>query len=139
MLFLLHLSSLSFYKDTEDHFDVKAAIIALASKWKHIGGALGIPPDVLDAIQRSAGSDQSEAISQIVTKWLAQSYNVEKFGKPSWELLIKAVAHEAGGADRGKAEKIAKEHQILMRQFVSETSLHSQGSSGIFARIIVCD
>ena len=45
--------------------------------------------------------DHSEALSQIVSKWLAQSYNVEEFERPSWSRLVKAMAqcHVAGGDD----------------------------------------
>ena len=82
----------------------------IANKWKHIGCALGIPQMELNAIQLNYGTDISEAVTQIISKWLSQSYNVEKFGKPSWDVLAKAVAHEAGGANKHRAEEIARKY-----------------------------
>lgn len=110
------------YEGPEDHFEVMSLLISVVSRWKHIGGALRIRQDVLEAIQQSYGDrDQSEAMSQVISKWLRQTYNVEKFGKPSWKMLNKAVAHELGGADRHTAEEIAKIYEHPRIVSVSKT------------------
>ena len=98
----------------DDHFEVIAALTSVSSRWKHIGSALGLSQDVLNAIQLTIGTDHSEALSRMVSKWLSQSYNVERFGRPSWDRLVKAVTHEAGGANKHKADEIAKTHSVMV-------------------------
>ena len=48
---------------------------------------------------------------EVLTQWLKKTYNVKRFGEPSWKLLVKAVSDQAGGNDRALAEKIAQNHQ----------------------------
>ena len=127
----VHIAKFSYLVPTgdDDHFAVKSALISVASRWKHIGSALGLHQDVLNTIQQTFGTDYSEAVSQIVSKWLAQSYNVEKFGRPSWDRLVEAVAHEAGGADRHKADEIARIHSTSGEMDKQEESLSPSGIS----------
>ncbi len=49
----------------------------------------------------------------MICKWLAMAYDFERFGKPSWDMLAKAVANPAGGDNRRLAEDIAKEHPFI--------------------------
>ena len=104
----------------EDHFEVMAALISVASKWKHIGGALGISRDTLNAIKKNCGTDQLEVLSQLVSKWLERSYNTERFGKPCWYSLVRAVAHDAGGASEVQAMEIARSHPEKPLGFTTE-------------------
>ena len=82
----------------------------VANKWKHIGTALGLQSATLEVIKDSHGGDTTEAVSQVVSKWLAMTHNVERFGEPCWDTLVKAVAHQAGGGDRRVADDIAKQY-----------------------------
>lgn len=40
-----------------------------------------------------------------------RNYDIEKFGEPTWQQLVEAVAHPAGGANMTHAKKIAKRHK----------------------------
>ena len=44
--------------------------------------------------------------------WLQGSYNVQKFGPPTWRMLVKAVDSPAGGNDHNLAKKIASNHPV---------------------------
>ena len=81
----------------------------MANKWKNIGLALRLTPDSLNTI--STKEDVTDCLSEVLTLWLKKIYNVERFGEPSWKLLVKAVSHKAGGNDRALATKIAHNHQ----------------------------
>jgi len=41
-----------------------------------------------------------------MSEWLKKNYKTEKFGDPSWRLLVKAV----GYFNKGVAERIAQDH-----------------------------
>ena len=43
--------------------------------------------------------------------WLTRSYNVEKFGEPTWKQLVDAVRDPAGGANVALAREIARKHK----------------------------
>ena len=47
----------------------------------------------------------------MVTKWLKRNYNVKRFGEPTWQKLVEAVGHPAGGANMATARDIAKRHK----------------------------
>ena len=108
----------------------------MKNKWKPIGSALGILQTDLSAIKLQCGSDLSEALDQMVSKWLTQGYDVGKFGGPSWERLIRAVAHHAGGADRAKAKEIQREHPRSESGVVSSHPSTSSVSSGVYILLV---
>ena len=81
----------------------------MASKWKNIGLALRLTPNSLNTI--SAKENVTDCLLEVLTNWLKKTYNVERFGEPSWKLLVKAVSDPARGNDCAWAENIAKKHQ----------------------------
>ena len=40
-----------------------------------------------------------------------KNYNVERFGEPTWQQLVEAVGHPAGGANMTLARNIVKRHK----------------------------
>ena len=88
----------------------------LGNRWKHIGTALGLQSATLEVINSSHRNDTTEALSQVVSKWLAKTHNVERFGDTCWDTLVKAVAHGAGGGDRRVAEDIARQYPAEVPQ-----------------------
>ena len=46
----------------------------------------------------------------MVKEWLKRNYNVERFGEPTWQWLVKVVGDPAGGADKALARHIATRH-----------------------------
>ena len=81
----------------------------MASKWRNIGLALRLTPNSLNTI--STKENVTDCLLEVLTQWLSKTYNVERFGEPSWKLLVKAVSDQAGGSDRALAETIARKHQ----------------------------
>ena len=41
--------------------------------------------------------DTEDFLIAVQTNWLKKMYDVQKFGEPSWEILVKAVDSRAGG------------------------------------------
>ena len=78
--------------------------------WRPLGLALRLNPSVLARIEKERPSDVRACLSEMVTEWLNQSYNTERFGVPSWKMLVEAVAHPNGGNNHALAQKIAAIH-----------------------------
>ena len=106
---------------------VKSVLRSMAGRWKHIGNALGLPQDVLDTIEHTVGMDHLEGLSQIVSKWLAQS---EEFERPSWSRLVKAIVqcNVAGG------DEISRTYTLS----VSSGTITCMHGVIIVERFIVC-
>ena len=90
-------------------FDVKSELIAMATRWKEIGLVLGLDPNQLSRIESDHGTVEN-CLTEVLHLWLKMAYNFERFGEPSWTLLVEAVGHPAGGNDRALAEKIAEKY-----------------------------
>lgn len=82
----------------------------LAAKWKAIGMALRIKTGELNKIKSSCQGDPGECLTEVLTKWLQLNYDVEKYGKPTWQKLVEVVRDPAGGGDPALADSIANEH-----------------------------
>ena len=72
--------------------------------------ALRLKPALLSRIQADHPTDVEECLTSALTEWLNKSYNISRFGPPSWKLLVAAVADPAGGNDRALAERIAQKY-----------------------------
>ena len=95
----------------DDLFDVQSELIPVTSKWRSIGTALRLKSDVLESIQAVSGSDPPACLASMVTEWLRRNYNVKRFGEPTWQRLVEAVGHPAGGANMAVARDIARRHE----------------------------
>ena len=84
--------------------------MSLAAKYDSIGITLGLSSGELEAISRECVGDTRRALGQVIQTWLKQSYNVAKFGLPSWRSLAKAVDSSAGGGNHALAKRIACRH-----------------------------
>ena len=81
----------------------------MASRWRSLGAALRLSPPTLDRIEADR-RDVRSCLEDVVTEWLNQSYDTERFGLPSWEGLASAVAHRSGGNNSALADDIIKRH-----------------------------
>ena len=81
----------------------------MAHKWKKVGLALRLDPNLLDQIEAKK-NEVEENLSDTLKEWLKKSYNTESYGDPSWKLLVDAVAHPFGGKDRALALQIAPKY-----------------------------
>ena len=106
----------------DDLFDVQSELIPVTAKWRNIGTALRLKSDVLESIQAGSGSDPPACLASMVTEWLKRNYNVKRFGEPTWQKLVEAVGHPAGGANKAVARDIARRHK----------------AGGVFCRLSLC-
>ena len=83
----------------------------VATRWKSIGTALGLKPDLLEDIQAGNSSDPRACLSWVVMAWLRRDYNVKRFGEPTWQSLAESVGHPEGGANTAVARSIAARHK----------------------------
>ncbi|CAI8051514.1 hypothetical protein GBAR_LOCUS28198 [Geodia barretti] len=81
-----------------DLFTVYSELVGVAHKWKKVGLALRLHPNLLRRIEAKK-NDVEDNVSDVCEEWLKKSYDTESFGDPSWKLLVDAVAHPAGGKD----------------------------------------
>ena len=97
------------HADIDDLFDIQCELTDVTSRWKKLGGALRLRPGVLDVIEEDKRDSESR-FTRVLTEWLQQNYNTDRFGKPSWKMLVDAVAHPVGGNNPALAIKIATKY-----------------------------
>ena len=105
----VHVFSVHAFTDIDDLIDVKCELIPIASKWKDIGLALRLKPTTLDTIEKNR-KDAKDCLSDVLTQWLNKAYNMQRFGEPSWQLLVSAVRHPAGGDNQALADTMATKY-----------------------------
>ena len=94
----------------DDHFDVVSELNDVAHLWRSLGGALRLRPPDVTRIQKDQ-QDSRDCLSEMVTEWLNQLYNTQRFGLPSWKMLVEAVAHRNGGNNQALATIIANKYK----------------------------
>ena len=82
----------------------------VAGSWKAIGRGLRIESGRLEMIQKDNPGNSKECLSEMLTIFLKRNYNVERFGGPTWQSVVKVVAHPAAGDNCALALNIAKQH-----------------------------
>jgi hypothetical protein len=82
----------------------------VAARFYPLGGALGLSASTLNKIRNDSPHDSEIALVQVINTWLAQQFNTERFGAPSWRKLVCAVASPAGGNNHLLAKEIAEDH-----------------------------
>ena len=58
-------------------------------------------------IQSEKDNNVINCLRAMLTLWLNQDYNVDKFGRPSVEMLKEAVRHRIGGNNPALADRIS--------------------------------
>jgi len=96
--------------DEEDLFDIKKALISVVAKWEPIGIGLGIKQGTLDEIEKGHPGDPSECLVKMLVTWLRRSYNVKRFGEPTWQKLLQIVSDPAAGNNPALVLTVAKKH-----------------------------
>ena len=89
----------------DDLQDVKTKLLPVAAKWRSIGLALRLSDGDLETVQDD-NTRVHERLTGMLRLWLNKSYNVAKFGEPSWAKLKEAVRSPAGGANPALADKL---------------------------------
>ena len=117
----------------DDLFDVQSELNEAATNWRSIGIALRLKPDFLQSTETRYSSDPRACLSWMLMEWLMRNYNVKKFGEPTWQQLVKAVGHPAGGANMALAREIARRHKAAGGAnvtVVGETTRKRKAASG---------
>ena len=99
-----------FAADTDDLFEVLCELDDVTHMWRPLGTALRLRPSTLARIEKERPNDMKSCLSEMVTEWLNQSYNTQRFGLPSWKMLVEAVAHRNGGNNQALATIIANKY-----------------------------
>ena len=86
-----------------------------------IGTALHLKQDELDAI-KGESADCTAALIKIITSWLRKNYNLERFGEPTWKVLVEAVANPIGGNNNALAMEIARKHPPGEARYIKHSS-----------------
>ena len=97
------------FSDIHDRFDILDELDNVSHKWQSLGEALRLHPSVLDRIECDQ-LDSESRLRKVMTEWLNQAYETDRFGLPSWKLLVDAVAHRRGGNNPALARQIATKH-----------------------------
>ena len=89
----------------DDLIDVKVKVLPVAARWRDIGLVLGISDSKLETIKADTLAVR-DRLTDMLRLWLNRAYNVEKYGKPSWQSLREAVRSPAGGDSPALADDI---------------------------------
>lgn len=85
-------------------------MMTVVQNWKAIGRGLRIDCGRLENIQAENNGNCVECLSAVLTCWLRRNYDVERFGEPTWQAVVKVVAHFAAGNNCALAMSIAENH-----------------------------
>ena len=95
----------------DDLPDVYREVYTVAARWSDISCALYLPISQEEAIRKETrGDDSAHCLRMVLSRWLRKSYNYDKYGLPTWRMLVKAVGDPFGGNDCALAETIANRH-----------------------------
>ena len=97
------------FTDIRNLFDINTELIPVAGKWRNIGLALRLDDSQLGIIQDN-NSDVITRLTDMLRQWLNKTYDMERFGQPSWQMLAEAVRRPAGGHNPALAAQIEEKH-----------------------------
>lgn len=75
-------------------------------RWYQLGVLLGLPVHTLDGYQENY-DDLRDRLHAMLQEWLKKG-NTEEYEVPSWQVLVDAVEHSAGGENPRLAGELAK-------------------------------
>ena len=85
----------------------------MAVRWRNIGLALHLEDPKLSIIQEN-NADVTTRVTDMLRQWLNKTYDVERFGQPSWQMLAEAVKSQAGGNNPALAAEMARKHFVIL-------------------------
>ena len=92
--------------------DILEAVLPIKSAYFALGRSLRLQPADLRSIQAAhpSESDTEQALSDTLELWLQKKYNAERFGPPTWRMLVEAIDRKTGGNNHELAKEIASNH-----------------------------
>ena len=95
----------------EDDFrEVYREIVNIQCNYYQFGIELGLRFRDMEAIKKAFPQDITQAFTEVLGVWLRHSYDVKKYGPPTWRRLVEAVDSPAGGNNHALAKKMAEHH-----------------------------
>ena len=89
-------------------------VLDIKSMWFDLGRSLRLRNDDLEDISKKypneSDRDAKRALNDVLLLWLKKQYNVERFGPPTWRMLVEAVNKRSGGNNQELAKQIALNH-----------------------------
>ena len=64
-------------------------------------------------------------MSEVLRCWLRKNYNVDRFGEPTWQTVVKVVAQPAAGNNCALALRLAEKHSgnaytlVMLHNYIS--------------------
>ena len=104
------LSYFVMYSAEKDTHDVYREVVGLAGWWSSLCLTLGLLPSDMSAIEAAHPGNPHDRLRAVVVKWLQKCYDYQRFGPPTWRMLVEAVGDPAGGNNGALAEAIAMKH-----------------------------
>ena len=94
--------------------------------------ALRLPPSDRSEISNAYHEKSEECLQAVLVKWLKKGYNYQKFGSPTWRMLVEAVADPTGGNDSALAKFLAQKHLGMhMKSPISKINLRTDPQSAL--------
>ena len=86
--------------------------MAIQSKVYTFGQSLKLKMRDLKAIHDAYPdeADSKKALEDILLLWLDQKYDADRYGYPTWRMLVAAIDKETSGNDHELAKRIADQH-----------------------------
>lgn len=99
-------------KVEEDLPDILEELIPVIPRYYSLGRSLRLDPHQLNEIRKTYlhEKDAEQALNDVMLLWLSKQYDTDKFGFPTWRVLIEAVAKRLGGNNIDLAKKMASNH-----------------------------
>ena len=94
----------------DDVYDVNDEVFSMAGNWRRLAIGLRILPRLVALIASNHSNDSQQCLLALLGEWLKQSYDVKRYGHPSWRALVRAVASSPGGGNPALAQTIAEKH-----------------------------
>ena len=82
----------------------------MVGNWHKLATGLKIPLRLVELIASNHSNDCEQCLLVLLKEWLKQSYDVKRYGHPSWRALVRAVASSPGGGNPALAQTIAEKH-----------------------------
>ena len=100
-----------YFVDEDNLSDVIEEVITIKSLYYELGRSLRLKISELDRVRdKSSSNGDEKALQDVLLLWLNRNFNVEKFGPPTWRMLVEAVDKKTGGDNHELAKDIASGH-----------------------------
>ena len=92
--------------------DVMEEILSIKCAYFPLGECLRLASNDLMTIRKSYPEESvaEKALKEVILLWLNQKYKIDRFGPPTWRMLVEAMDKKTGGNNHELAKEIASKH-----------------------------